>query len=76
MDKDVTSKKMQLETGPTHLSNSTMRGVLNKNGYHYLQTQRKGLLSKGDLECRKEFPRNMILYPESAKERHLLLFGW
>ena len=68
MDKGVTSKKMQLEPGLTHLSNSTVRGILNKNGYRYLQTRCKGLLSKEDLKHRKEFVRNMILYPDSVEK--------
>ena len=64
MGKGVTSKKMQLEAGLTHLSNKTVRGVLNMNG-----------LFKEDFTARKEFARNMILYPDSIEERHLLLFG-
>ena len=66
MDKGVTSKKMQLEPGLTHLSNTTVRGILNKNGYRYLQTRRKGLLSKEDLKRKKEFASNMILYPDTV----------
>ena len=64
MDKGVTSKKMQLEAGLTHLSNNTVRGVLNMNG-----------LSKEDFKRRKEFAHNMILYPDSIEGRYLLLFG-
>ena len=65
---------MQLEAGLTYLSNSTARGILNKNSYHYLQAQRKGLLSKEDLKHRKEFARNMILYPDTVWKKNICFY--
>ena len=74
MDKGVTSKQMQLEAGLTYLSNSTVRGILNKIGYRYLQTRRKGLLSKEDLKCRKEFAHNIILYPDTVWKKDICVY--
>ena len=36
-----------------------MRRLLNKNGYHYLQARKKGVLSKTDIQKRYMFARNM-----------------
>ena len=74
MDKGVTSKKMQFEAGLTHLSNSMVRGILNKNVYCYLQTRRKWLLSNEDLKCRKEFVCNKILYPDTVWRKDICFY--
>ena len=38
----LNSKKLQLQARLTHLSNRTVRTILNKHGYKYLQSRRKG----------------------------------
>ena len=74
MDKGITPKKMQLEADLAHVSNSTARGILNNNGYRYLQTRLKELLSKEDLKSRKESSRNMILYPDKVWKRDICFY--
>jgi hypothetical protein len=44
-----------LESGVTHVSNRTIRNILNKEGYHYLRSRKKGLLHAADLKARKKF---------------------
>ena len=51
---NFTSKRVQLESGVTHVSNRTIRNILNKEGYHYLRSRKKGLLHAGDLKARKK----------------------
>jgi hypothetical protein len=52
---NFTSKRVQLESGVTHVSNRTIRNILNKEGYHYLRSRKKGLLHAADLKARKKF---------------------
>ncbi len=60
------SKDVQLQTETLAVSNRTVRRVMNKLGYHYLDLRKKGLLSKADVEkrlewarrCRRELPAN------------------
>lgn len=52
---NFTSKRVQLESGVSHVSNRTIRNVLSKAGYHNLRTRKKGLLHAGDLKSRKKF---------------------
>ena len=59
-DGACTSKKVQVEAGLKHISNRTVRDVLNRNGYSYLQARRKGLMSKQDLQRRTKYARKMI----------------
>lgn len=54
------SKRIQADAGITHASNRTCRRDLNENGFHYLQTRKKGLMSKEDLKKRVKFARDMI----------------
>ena len=49
------SKRIQLESGVSHVSNRAIRNHLNKKGYHYLQSRKKGLLNAGDLKARVKF---------------------
>ena len=74
MNKGVTSKNLQLEAGLAHLSKSTVRGILNKNGYRCLQTRCKGLLSKEDIKRRKEFARNTILYQDTVRKKNICFY--
>ena len=50
-----TSKRIQLESGVSHVFNRTIRNHLNKKGYDYLQSRKKGLLNAGDLKARVKF---------------------
>ena len=52
---NFTSKRVQLESGVTQVSNRTIRNVLNKEGYHYLRSRKKSLLHASDLKARKRF---------------------
>ena len=63
----LNSKKLQLQAGLTHLSSRTVRAILKKHGYKYLQSRRKGLLSRNDLKRRLRFARGIIKnYPEDV----------
>ena len=50
---NCTSKRVQLESGVTQVSNRTIKNILNKEGYHYLRSRKKGLLHASDLKARK-----------------------
>ena len=55
-----TSRKVQLEAGlGTQVSNRTIRRHLNKCGYKYLRSRKKGLLLKSDLRKRMRFCRKI-----------------
>ena len=54
------SSRVQLDSGTMDVSNRAVRRVLNKNGYKYLQSRKKGLLYERDLKCRLKFCRKMI----------------
>ena len=46
---------LQLGSGVTQVSNRTIGNVLNKEGYHYFRSRKKGLLHASDLKARKRF---------------------
>lgn len=50
-----TSKRVQVESGVSHVSDRTIRNCLNEDGYWYLQTRKKGLLHAKDLKSRVKF---------------------
>ena len=52
---NFTSGRVKVVAGVTHLSNRTVRRVLNKAGYKYRQARRKGLLNAVDLKTRLKF---------------------
>ena len=56
-ERTFTSKKLQLESGITSIFNRTFRYYLNKLGFQYFQTQKKGLLSLVDLKNRLKFAK-------------------
>ena len=56
-DRTFTSKRLQLESGITSISNRTFRYYLNKSGFRYLETQKKGLLPSSDLKNRLKFEK-------------------
>ena len=71
----LNSKKLQLQAGLTHLSNRTVRAILNEHGYKYLQSRRKGLLSGNDLKRRLRFARGMIKnYPEDVWTKQICFY--
>ena len=59
-DRTFTSKKLQLESGITSITNRTFRYYLNKLGFRYLQTRKKSLLSSNDLQNRLKFAKQML----------------
>jgi len=50
-----TSKRVQLEAGMTHVSNRTVRRLMNAHNYRYLRSRKKGLLLPKDLPARLRF---------------------
>lgn len=52
---NFTSGRIKVVAGVTHLSNRTVRRVLNNAGYKFLQARRKGLLNAVDLQKRLKF---------------------
>ena len=54
-----TSKRLQLESGTSHVSNRTFRRHLNAGGYKYLQSRKKGRMSQKDLKIRLKFCRDI-----------------
>ena len=58
---NFTSKKLLLSSGLNRkdISPRTVRRFLNRNGYHYLQARKKGVLSKTDIRKRYKFAKKM-----------------
>ena len=54
-----TSKGVHSESGVSHVCNRTVRRCLNRAGYHYLQSRKKGLLLRKDLTKRLQFCRKI-----------------
>ena len=52
-----TAKRLQEEANLTHVSTKSIRRVLHANGYHYLQSRKKGLLTKQDKILRTRWAR-------------------
>ena len=74
-DGSLTSKKIQVEAGLTHISNRTVRAILNKHGFRYLQTRCKGLLLNEDLKRRLKFARNTLKnYPENVWRKQVCFY--
>ena len=59
---NVTSKRVALDAGMSHMSNRSVRRVLNKHGYAHRQARRKGLLTAEDLLKRKQFAKKVIQF--------------
>ena len=49
---NFTSGRIKIVAGVTHLSNRTVRRVLNQSGFRYLKSRKKGLLNAKDLQRR------------------------
>lgn len=57
------AKRIQQESGLTHVSTKTIHRVLHKHGYHYRQSRKKGLLSPKDKCKRLKFARQCRIKP-------------
>ena len=61
------SRRLMERTGIRHVTDLTVRRLLNRNGYFFLQARKKGLMSQSDKERRVEFARRMQSnYPQSV----------
>ena len=61
------SRRVKMEAGITDVSDRTVRRHLNKRGYFYLQSRKKGLMSKADRVRRVKFAKNMLKkYPKDV----------
>ena len=61
------SRRLMDWTGICHVTDRTVRRLLNRNRYFFLQARKKGLMSQSDKERRVEFARQMQLnYPQSV----------
>lgn len=54
-----TSRRLMDRTGIRHVSDRTVRRLLNRKGYFFLQARKKGLMSETDKAKRVEFARKM-----------------
>ena len=76
------SKQIQEECGisPATVSNRTLRRRLNDMEFFYLQSRKKGLLSKGDLTKRLAFARAHVKKPASFWQHQIAFYldgtGW
>jgi hypothetical protein len=53
------SRRLMERTGIRHVTDRTVRRLLNRNGYFFLQARKKGLMSPTDKDQRVEFARKM-----------------
>ena len=69
------SKRVKLEAGVQNVSDRTVRRHLNRQGYFYLQSRKKGLMSKADkVKCVK-FARKMLKeYPKDVWSKHISFY--
>ena len=54
-----TSRRLMERTGIRHVTDRTVRRLLNKKGYFFLQARKKGLMSEADKAKRVKFARKM-----------------
>ena len=54
-----TSRRLMDRTGIRHVGDRTVRRLLNRKGYFFLQARKKGLMSETDKAKRVEFARKM-----------------
>ena len=55
-----TAKRIRTETAVSHVSERIVRRCLNKHGYRYRQSRKKGLLSKDDMRKQKKFANSVL----------------
>ena len=56
---NFTSARLQYNCNLMHVSNKTVRRTLHQSGFKYLQSRKKGLMSKQDLVKRVKFVKDM-----------------
>ena len=56
---NFTSARLQYNCNLMHVSNNTVRRTLHQSGFKYLQSRKKGLMSKQDLVKRVKFVKDM-----------------
>ncbi len=54
------ARRLKIEAGVSNVSDRTVRRLLNRHGYFYLQSRKKGLMSKKDMRKRVKFARHMM----------------
>lgn len=59
-ERHFTAKRLRLSSGLMHVSHKTIQRTLNRHGFKYLQTRRKGRMSENDLKKRVKFARDII----------------
>ena len=59
LDGSFSSRRLMERTGIRHVTDRTVRRLLNKNGYFFLQARKKGLMSQTDKDRRVEFAQKM-----------------
>lgn len=69
-----TIKRLQLEAGVNNVSTHTVRRVLHKAGYRYLQSRKKGLLKTNDCRKRMKFARENLRRPENFWTKEIGMF--
>ena len=60
VDKNFSSKRIRVEGDVNNSSDRTVRRYLNHEGYYYLQSRKKGLMSKADMKKRVVFAKKML----------------
>ena len=55
-----TAKRIRTEAAVNHVSERIVRRCLNKYGYRYRQSRKKGLLSKDDMKKQKKFANRVL----------------
>ena len=70
-----TLRHLMDRTGIRHVSDRTVRRLLNRNGYFFLQARKKGLMSETDKAKRVEFARKMQAnYPPTVWTDNLAFY--
>ena len=70
-----TSRRLMDRTGIRHVSDRTVRRLLNRKGYFFLQARKKGLMSETDKAKRVEFARKMQAnYPPTVWTDNLAFY--
>ena len=72
------SRRLMERTGIHHVTDRTVRRLLNRNGYFFLQARKKGLMSQKDKDQRLEFARknSSRILPECLDRLRCFLLGW
>ena len=75
VDRNFSSKRIKLEAGVGSVSDHTVRRYLNRERLFYLQSRKKGLMSKADMRKRVKFARTMLKeYPKNVWENGISFY--